>query len=75
MELEMNEIPKSVREILEHYGATLPVPGRVDDGGEPDEAPDHEGEVTMPTPEEMERERKEWAAIVASWSKEGGGKK
>ncbi len=69
MELEMNEIPKSVREILEHYGATL------DDGGEPDEAPDHEGEVTMPTPEEMERERKEWAAIVASWSKEGGGKK
>lgn len=68
MELEVNEIPESVREILEHYGATL------DDGGEPEETPDHEGEVTMPTPEEMERERKEWAAIVASWSKEGGGK-
>ena len=66
MELDMNEIPKSVRDILEHYGATL------DDGGEPDEAPDHEGEVTMPTSEEMERERKEWAAMVAAWNRGGG---
>ena len=65
MELDMNEIPESVQDILEHYGATL------DDGGEPEEAPEHEGEVTMPTPEEMERERKEWAAKVQAWNRGG----
>ena len=65
MELDMNEIPESVQDILEHYSATL------DDGGEPEEAPEHEGEVTMPTPEEMERERKEWAAKVQAWNRGG----
>lgn len=58
IELE-KDLPEEARQILEHYGATL------DDSGEPDnEAPDDEGVVTLPTPEEMEQERREWAARI-----------
>ena len=39
----MNE---ELNKILDHYGANL------DDSGEPDEAPEFEGIVTLPTPDE-----------------------
>ncbi|MBQ7262435.1 MAG: hypothetical protein IJR14_01830 [Synergistaceae bacterium] len=60
------DLPEEARQALEHYGATL------DDSGEPDEPPESEGPVTMPTPEEQEQERAEWAAAVAE-RHEGGG--
>ena len=56
---------KDLNEILEYYGANL------DDSGEPDEAPEFEGIVTLPTSEEEEQARQDWAQKVASWTKEG----
>ena len=56
---------KDLNEILEYYGANL------DDSGEPDEAPEFEGIVTLPTLEEKEQARQDWAQKVASWTKEG----
>ena len=51
--------------ILEYYGANL------DDSGEPDEAPEFEGIVTLPTPDEEEQARQDWKQKVASWPNEG----
>ena len=58
----MNE---DLNAILEYYGANL------DDSGEPDEAPDFEGIVTLPTPDEERQNRLEWKRKVASWTNEG----
>ena len=58
----MNE---DLNAILEYYGANL------DDSGEPDEAPEFEGIVTLPTPDEERQNRLEWEQKVASWSNEG----
>ena len=51
--------------ILEYYGANL------DDSGEPDEAPEFEGIVTLPTPEEESQARQNWKQKVANWTNEG----
>ena len=61
----MNE---ELNEILEYYGANL------DDGGEPDEAPEFEGTVTLPTLEEEKQARREWEQKVKSWTNEGSEK-
>ena len=60
----MNE---DLKAILEYYGANL------DDSGEPDEVPEFEGFVTLPTPEEEKQERQDWKQKVASWTNEGSG--
>ena len=57
---------KEVEKILEYYGASL------DDSGEPDEAPESEGIVTLPTLEEEKQARKEWQVRVKNWN---GGEK
>ena len=54
----MNE---ELKTILEHYGANL------DDSGEPDEAPEFEGIVTLPTPNEGKQALEDWRKKVASW--------
>lgn len=59
---------KELNEILEYYGANL------DDSGEPDEAPEFEGTVTLPTQEEEKRLRQEWEQKVKNWTKEGSEK-
>ena len=64
MDLETRKTPKEVQSILNYYGASL------DDSGEPDEAPEEESVVTLPTPEEEERTQKEWAEKVSAWRKE-----
>ena len=61
----MNE---DLNAILEYYGANL------DDSGEPDEAPEFEGVVTLPTPEEEKQACQNWKQKVASWTNEGSGK-
>ncbi len=61
----MNE---DLNAILEYYGANL------DDSGEPDEAPEFEGIVTLPTPDEEKQERQNWKRKVASWTQEGSEK-
>ena len=58
----MNE---ELNEILEYYGASL------DDSGEPDEAPEFEGTVTLPTAEEEKQALQEWEQKVKSWTNEG----
>lgn len=58
----MNE---ELNEILEYYGASL------DDSGEPDEAPEFEGTVTLPTPEEEKQALQEWEQKVKRWTNEG----
>ena len=58
----MNE---EFNKILEHYGADL------DDSGEPDEAPEFEGVVTLPTPEEEKQALEDWRKRVASWNVRG----
>ena len=58
----MNE---DLNAILEYYGANL------DDSGEPDEAPEFEGVVTLPTPEEEKQAHQNWKQKVASWATEG----
>ena len=52
---------EELQKILEHYGANL------DDSGEPDEAPEFEGVVTLPTPEEEKQAFEDWRKKVASW--------
>ena len=59
---------KELNEILDYYGANL------DDSGEPDEAPEFEGAVTLPTPEEERQLRHEWAQKVKNWTNEGSDK-
>ena len=58
----MNE---DLNAILEYYGANL------DDSGEPDEAPEFEGIVTLPTPDKERQNRLEWTQKVANWTNEG----
>ena len=52
---------KELNEILEHYGANL------DDSGEPDEAPEFEDIVTLPTPDDAKQALEDWHKRVASW--------
>ena len=59
---------KELNEILEYYGANL------DNSGEPDEAPEFEGTVTLPTPEEERQARQEWEQKVKNWTNEGSEK-
>ena len=59
---------KELNEILEYYGANL------DDSGEPDEAPESEGAVTLPTPEEEKQLKQDWDSKVKDWNKAGGEK-
>ena len=54
----MNE---ELNKILDHYGANL------DDSGEPDEAPEFEGIVTLPTPDEEKQALEDWRKQVESW--------
>ena len=51
---------QELNEILDHYGANL------DDSGEPDEAPEFEGIVTLPTPDDEKQALKDWRKKVAS---------
>ena len=64
--MELERTPKEIQKILDYYGANL------DDSGEPDEAPEDEGIVTLPTPEEEEQTQKEWAGKVSVWRMERG---
>ena len=57
-----------LNEILDYYGANL------DDSGEPDEAPEFEGPVTLPTPEEERQLRQEWEQKVKNWTNDGSDK-
>ena len=66
MDFETKKIPVDVQKTLDYYGADL------DDSGEPDEAPEDEGTVTLPTPEEEKQRKKEWADKVSAWRKERG---
>ena len=59
---------KELNEILEYYGANL------DNRGEPDETPDSEGIVTLPTPEEEKQLKQDWNRKVKDWDKAGGEK-
>ena len=59
---------KELNEILDYYGANL------DDSGEPDEAPEFEGTVTLPTPEEERQLRQEWEQKVKNWTNDGSDK-
>ena len=59
---------KELNEILEYCGANL------DNSGEPDEVPEFEGTVTLPTPEEERQLRQEWEQKVKNWTKEGSEK-
>ena len=52
---------KELNEILEYYGANL------DNSGEPDETPESEGIVTLPTPDEKKQALEDWRKKVASW--------
>ena len=66
MDFETRKTPEEVQKVLDYYGASL------DDGGEPDEAPEDEGIVTLPTKEEEEQTQKEWNEKVSAWRKERG---
>ena len=59
---------KELKEILEYYGANL------DNSGEPDEAPESEGIVTLPTPEEEKQLKQDWNRKVKDWDNAGGEK-
>ena len=59
---------KELKEILEYYGANL------DNSGEPDEAPEFEGTVTLPMPEEEKQLKQDWDRKVKDWNKAGGEK-
>lgn len=56
---------KEVEAILEYYGGSL------DPSGEPDEAPEAEGVVTLPTPEEEKEALADWHRRVKDWENEG----
>lgn len=66
MEQDKRKTPEEVQKVLDYYGASL------DDSGEPDEAPEDEGTVTLPTPDEEKQRQKEWADKVSAWRKERG---
>ena len=66
MDFETKKIPADVQKTLDYYGADL------DDSGEPDEVPEDEGIITIPTPEEEQQTQKEWAGKVSAWRKERG---
>ena len=66
MDFETKKNPVDVQKTLDYYGADL------DDSGEPDEAPEEESVVTLPTPEEEERTQKEWDEKVSAWRRERG---
>ena len=66
MDFEVRKTPEEVQNVLDYYGASL------DNNGEPDEAPEDESVVTLPTPEEEEQTQKEWAEKVSAWRKERG---
>ena len=66
MDFETKKIPADVQKTLDYYGADL------DDSGEPDEAPEDEGIVTFPTPDEEKEIQKEWAGKVSTWRIERG---
>lgn len=66
MDFETKKIPVDVQKTLDYYGADL------DNSGEPDEAPEDEGVVTLPTPEEEKHRQKEWADKVSAWRTERG---
>ena len=55
-----------LQKILDYYGANL------DDSVEPDESPESEGIVTLPTPEEERRAHNDWEQKVRSWNNDGG---
>ncbi len=59
---------KELKEILEYYGVNL------DDSGEPNEAPESEGIVTLPTLEEEKQLKQDWERKVKDWYKAGGEK-
>lgn len=60
---------KELKEILEYYGANL------DNSGEPDEAPESEGIVTLPTLEEEKQLKRDWDRKVKDWDNAGGEKR
>lgn len=64
--MELQEMPEDIQKILNYYGASL------DDSGEPDEASEDEGVVTLPTPDEEKQIQQEWDAKVSVWHKERG---
>ena len=66
MDFETRKTPEDVQSILDYYGAIL------DDSGEPDEAPEDESVVTLPTKEEEERTQREWTEKVRAWRTERG---
>lgn len=59
---------KELKEILEYYGVNL------DDSGEPNEAPESEGIVTLPTLEEEKQLKQDWNRKIKNWDKAGGEK-
>ena len=59
---------EELQKILDYYGASL------DDSGEPDEVPEFEGTVTLPTPDEERQALQEWEQKVKNWNKDGGWK-
>ncbi len=64
--MDFEKTPEEVQKIIDYYGMSL------DDSGEPDEAPEDEGPITLPTPEEEKQRQKEWAGKVSAWRKERG---
>ena len=59
---------KELKEILECYGANL------DDSGEPDEAPESEGILTLLTPEEEKQLKQDWDRKIKNRNNAGGEK-
>ena len=66
LELDKRKTPEDVQNVLDYYGGSL------DDSGEPDEAPEEESAVTIPTPEEEEQRQLEWDEKVSAWRIERG---
>ena len=66
MDFVTRKTPEDVQNILDYYGGSL------DDSGEPDEAPEDESVVTLPTPEEEEQRQLEWDEKVRAWRTERG---
>ena len=66
MDFKTRKTPEDVQNILDYYGGSL------DDSGEPDEAPEEESVVTLPTLEEEEQSQREWAEKVNAWRVERG---
>ena len=66
MDFVTRKTPEDVQNVLDYYGGSL------DDSGEPDEAPEEESAVTIPTPEEEERTQREWTEKVRAWRRERG---